>query len=73
MSTGVGHAAHAGRWVAVRPGSEPLLITETNGIRLVLSGMHNRTFGPYLVAINRIRRSPSAVALRRSLRLWTLH
>jgi hypothetical protein len=29
-------------------------ITETNRIHLVLFGMHNWTFGPYLAAINRI-------------------
>jgi hypothetical protein len=29
-------------------------ITETERTQLVLSGMQNRTFGPYLAAINRI-------------------
>jgi NLI interacting factor-like phosphatase len=29
-------------------------VTETNRIQLVLFGMQNRTFGPYLAAINRI-------------------
>jgi hypothetical protein len=30
------------------------IITETNRIRLVLFGMHNRTLGPYLALNNRI-------------------
>jgi hypothetical protein len=29
------------------------VITETNRMHLVLFGMQNRTFGPYLAAINR--------------------
>jgi hypothetical protein len=35
-------------------------ITETNRVYLVLFGMQNRTFGPYLAAIHRILTSASA-------------
>jgi SAM-dependent methyltransferase len=34
-------------------------ITESNRMELVLSGVQNRTFGPYLAAINRINRIPA--------------
>jgi hypothetical protein len=42
-------------------------ITEINRIQLVLSGTHNRTFGPYIAAINKewfghLSRSPSEAA-----------
>jgi hypothetical protein len=38
---------HSGKHVARN-------VTETNGIHLVLFGQQNRTFGPYVAAINRI-------------------
>jgi hypothetical protein len=44
-------------------GSDALLrtlITENNKIRLVLLGMHSRTFGPYVATIDRIRISVMA-------------
>jgi hypothetical protein len=43
------------------------LITENNGIRVVLFGMHNRTFGPYFTAMNRILIS---VALSAAQATW---
>jgi hypothetical protein len=45
--------AHKQNMALIAPGS-PTSSTETNRIRLVLSGMQNRTSGPYLAAINRI-------------------
>jgi hypothetical protein len=37
------------KWVPALP-----YITETNRIKLVLSGLQNRTFGPYFAVIDRI-------------------
>jgi hypothetical protein len=49
------------RRLAVAP-RHALLIGRTSRIHLVLFGMHNRTFGPYLAVINRIRTLPQTPA-----------